>query len=210
MNQRGLTSWGVVTLLVFSSVFVYAAELERPSPGGITIIAGLPGWWHAGTDMTGFSVEVDHAVSHGGRASARIKSMLASPTGFGSLMQVSKPDKFLRKRVRMSAWVKTEDAKYCGLWFRVDGPQHDPIKPLAIDTMADRPIRGTRDWQRYEIVLDVPVDAGDIAFGAHMSGTGTLWVDDFRFEEVSSTVPVTSSPATPPLPPEPQNLNFER
>jgi len=195
-------------LLVLSSVSVHAAELERPSPGGITVIADLPGWWHAGTDLTGFSVDIDRTVGHGGKASARIKSIVSAPTGFGSLMQVSKPGKFLSKRVRMSAWVKTEDTKYCGLWFRVDGSKHDPTKPLAVDVMSNRPIRGTTDWQKYEIVLDVPADAGDIAFGAHVSGTGTLWVNDFRFEEVPKSVPVTSS-APPPLPPGPQNLSFE-
>jgi hypothetical protein len=198
-------------LLVLTSVSAYAADLERPSPGGITVIADLPGWWHAGTNMTGYSVDVDRAVSHGGKASARLKSVVPDPSGFGSLMQVSKPDKFLGKRVRMSAWVQTEDVKYSGLWMRVDGPTHDPTKPLTVDVMSTRPILGTRQWQKYEIVLDVPADAGDVAFGAHMSGTGTLWVDDFWFEEVPKTVPVTSAPpSVPPLPPEPQNLSFER
>jgi hypothetical protein len=206
--MRATTLLGV---LVLGSVSAWAADLERPSPGGITVIADLPGWWHAGTNMMGYSVDVDRTVSHGGKASARIKSVVPDPTGFGSLMQVSKPDKFLGKRVRMSAWVKTEDLKRpSGLWMRVDGPAHDPTKPLTVDVMSNRPILGTRQWQRYEIVLDVPADAGDIAFGAHMSGTGTLWVDDFQFEEVPKTIPVTSSPAAPaPLPPEPRNLNFE-
>jgi hypothetical protein len=198
----------VVMVLAFASAD--AAELERPSPGGVTVVADLPGWWHAGTNLTEYSVDVDRAVRHGGKVSARIKSVVLEPTGFGSLMQVSKPDRFLRKRVRMSAWVKTKDVKYGGLWLRVDGPTHDPSKPLTVDAMSDRPIAGTRDWQMYQIVLDVPADAGDIAFGAHLSGDGTLWVDDFRFEEVPTTVPLTSPAATtPPLSPEPQNLNFE-
>src|SRR5262249_52238136 len=145
----------LVVLLVLASVSAYAAELERPSPGGITVIADLPGRWHAGTNMTAYSVEVDRTVSHGGKASARSTCRLSAPTGFGSLMQVSKPDKFLRKRMRMSAWVKTEDVKYSGLWMRVDGPAHDPTKPLTVDVMSSRPIVGTHDWQRYEIVLDV-------------------------------------------------------
>jgi hypothetical protein len=200
-------------LFVLTSVSASAAELERPSPGGITVIADLVGWWHAGTNMTAYSIDVDRTVSHGGKVSARIKCVVPEPTGFGSLMQVTRPDRFLGKRIRMSAWVKTENLKrYSGLWMRVDGPTHDPTKSLTIDTMDNRPIVGTRDWQKYEIVLDVAAEAGDIAFGAHMSGPGTLWVDDFAFEEVPKTVPVTSSKAPPPLAPEPQTSisNAER
>jgi hypothetical protein len=69
--------------------------------------------------------------------------------------------------------------------------------------MANRSIVGTRDWRRYEIVLDVPPAAADVAFGAHLSGPGTIWVDDFQLEVVDPSVPVTNFGA-------PRNLDFER
>jgi hypothetical protein len=184
--------------------------LERPKPGGITVIADLPGWWHAGTNPTGYSVDIDRTISHDGKSSARIKAVVPTPTGFGSLMQMSKADKFLGKRVRMSAWVRVENVVgSSGLWLRVDGQNQDPTDPLIIDTMRDRPIVGTRNWQRYEIVLDVAKEAHDIAFGAVLWGNGTLWVDEMRFEIVGNDVPVTA-PKPLSLPAEPQNLSFDR
>jgi hypothetical protein len=184
------------------------AGIERPGLGGITTILSLPGWWHAGSNPGGFAVDIDRTVSHGGRASARLQSIGPSPTGFGSLMQVADADHYRGKRVRLSAWVRAENVlgRHAGLWMRVDGPSGDPRKALAFDAMNDRAIVGTRDWQRYEIVLDVANDAVDIAFGAHLSGSGTIWVDDVELEEVGGDAADSHGPA---LAPGPLNLSFE-
>jgi hypothetical protein len=195
----------VLPVAILIALPANGARLERPGAGGVTTIAELPGWWHAGNNRTGFDVSLDRQVRHDGRASARLASRVKSPTGFGSLMQVSDALDFRGKRVRLSAWLKADGvAGHAGLWMRVDGPAQDPTKPLAVDVMADRPVVGTRDWQRYEIVLDVPHDATDIAFGAHTSGEGAIWVDDFRFEDVGHSGPTSGSLAGP------QNLDFER
>jgi hypothetical protein len=88
----------------------------------------------------------------------------------------------------MSAHVKTEGIeKGAGLWLRVDGPDGTSV----IDNMQDRPIQGDTDWTRYEIVLDVPEDSVNIAFGILVEGTGQAWVDDFQFEVVGQDVPTT-------------------
>lgn len=198
-----------LALVVFCSLPTRAAPPERPGVGGIETIAELPGWWRAGSNPAGYLVGLDRAVRHRGRASARLSSNGESPTGFGSLMQVSSADDYRGKRVRMSAWVKSDKVvSHSGLWMRVDGPSGDASKPLASDAMQDRGIVGTRDWQKYEIVLDVPTESVDIAFGAHLSGSGTLWIDDVHFEGVDARVPVTKpNPAAPP--PRATNLDFE-
>ena len=109
----------------------------------------------------------------------------------------------------MSAWVKSEKVVGpSGLWMRVDGPSRDASKPLAADAMQDRGIVGTRDWQKYEIVLDVPTESVEIAFGAHLSGGGTLWIDDVQFQGVNDHVPVTG-PGTVASVPRAKNLDFE-
>jgi hypothetical protein len=202
-------------LVVFCSLFLgslrgrAAASLERPGVGGIETVGELPGWWRAGSNPAGYLVGIDRAVRHRGRASARLKSNGESPTGFGSLMQMSSADEYRGRRVRMSAWVRSEKVVGpSGLWMRVDGPSGDATRPLAVDTMKDRGIVGTRDWQKYEIVLDVPTESVDIAFGAHLSGGGTLWIDDVQFEGVNEGVPVTG-PNTAGAAPRAKNLDFE-
>jgi hypothetical protein len=199
----------LVPLVLLAALPAGAAILERPGLGGITVIPDMPGWWHAGSRPAAYAIELDRAVPHGGRASARLRAVEPDAKGFGSLMQMAKADKLLGKRVRLSGWVRAEGvARSAGLWMRVDGPALDPTRWLALDAMSDRRITGTRPWQRYEIVLEVAPDAVDIAFGATLSGPGTIWVDDLRFDVVDASVPLTGSQKVL-LRPEPQNLGFE-
>ena len=73
------------------------------------------------------------------------------------------------------------------------------------DGKEDRTIKGTSDWKKYEIVLDVPEKASNIAFGVMLGGTGQVWFDNIKFEIVDKSVPVTDIYAK-----EPVNLDFEK
>src|SRR5215471_17861603 len=127
-------------------------------------------WLHAGSRPKDYSMSVDHEVAHGGKASASIKCIAAAPTGFGTLMQTFKAGTFSGKRIRMTGYVRSEDVTdWAGLWMRVDGPQK---QPLAFDNMQSRPIKGTSDWTQYQVVLDVPETADEIAFGILLTGKG--------------------------------------
>lgn len=64
---------------------------------------------------------------------------------------------------------------------RVDDALHDV---LQFDNMGDRPIVGNNEWNHYYIVLDVPENSAVIAFGVLPSGTGKVWIDELKFEEV--------------------------
>lgn len=87
---------------------------------------------------------------------------------------------------------------------RVDGPDK---QVLSFDNMQDRSIRGTTGWTRYQIVLDVPDDGVNIAFGVLLGGLGQVWVSDIQFEVVSTIVPTTALVTS--YPDKPVNLNFE-
>ncbi|MDQ3927669.1 MAG: hypothetical protein M3328_00835, partial [Chloroflexota bacterium] len=78
-------------------------------------------------------------------------------------------------------------------------------RTLAIDNMGDRPVRGTTDWQKYELVLDIPGQASHLDVGAIITGNGTAWVDDFTIEEVGREVPTTGISMVV----QPSNLGFE-
>jgi len=88
------------------------------------------------------------------------------------------------------------------LWMRVDKNS----SAVAFDNMEDRAIKGTSDWQRYEVVLDVPKDATGIAFGILLAGPGTVWLNSTNFELVESDVPTTGREHRPDAP---TNLNFQ-
>ena len=109
--------------------------------------------------------------------------------------------------MRLTAWVKSENvADWAAVWMRVDGPGGTQ---LAFDNMQKRPIKGTTDWTKVEIVLDCAAEAQNLAFGVLLSGAGKVWLDDVTFAVVTADVPTTGESAPPPAQ-EPANLDFEK
>ena len=162
----------------------------------------VDGWVMAGSRPNSYAMDVDTEILHSGTASARLASTANRILGFGTMMQNFSPEKYLNKRVQMSGWVRSLDVEeWAGLWMRVDG---DGLLPLAFDNMSDRPVQGSTDWTRHSIVLDVPEEATNIAFGILLNGTGTVWLDDLEFTVVTD-VPTTNTQRD-----EPANLGFEQ
>lgn len=163
------------------------------------------GWFAAGSQPKKYDMGVDAGAGQSGKNAATIKSIESVSNGFGTLMQNSSASKYLGKRIRMTGYMKAKDVKsWAGFWLRVDktGSQTS----LAFDNMQNRAVQGTTDWKKYEIVLDVPTEATNLAYGALLSETGQIWFDNINFEVVDATVPVTSLRKAPQ---EPANLNFE-
>jgi hypothetical protein len=126
-------------------------------------------------------------------------------------MQRCEPDNYLGKRIKMTGYVKSENvSSWAGLWIRVD--EANSKRYLTFDNMGDRPITGTTDWKKYEIVVDVPRNASRISYGALLGETGQIWFDNITFEIVDQTVPTTGifkRNKSTSLP-EPTNLDFEK
>jgi hypothetical protein len=174
------------------------------------------GWFKAGNKPEEYDMGLDSETRHEGRASAFIKSTAAELHGFGTLMQTADASAYRGKRVRFSGFVKSEKVLdgWAGLWLRIDGavdPNTRRPPALGFDNMQSRSIKGTTDWTRYEIVLDVPPEAETLNFGLLLDRDGKVWMDSLSFEVVGNDVKVTAAP--PPArtpPPPPQNLAFDQ
>jgi len=129
--------------------------------------------------------------------------------GFGGMMQVASAENYVGKRVRLSGWIKTEDANQGGghLWLRIDGQERGQM--LGFDNMDNRPVKGTSDWQEASVVLDVPAGASALAYGFFVSGGGKMWVNGQKIEEVGPEVPSTNMAVNRALPKAPSNLGFD-
>jgi hypothetical protein len=175
------------------------------------------GWFAAGSHPQDYEMIIDTAVRHSGQAGAHTKFIGEKAEGFGTLMQMFKADDYRGKRMHMSAWMKSEDADSAQLWMQLDGAK----RILGFDNMNNRAVKGTTEWKKDEITLDVPEGTIDIAFGAFVAGKGEAWVDDFGFEVVSEDVSSINmltpeqmkeehdTGAFQGFPKEPANFNFE-
>lgn len=176
-------------------------ELLAPAPN-IPEEVTMKSWFMAGSHPQDYEQGIDSSATYNGKKSGYLKSKVAQPGGFGTFMQMFKANYYWNKRMRLSVAVKSEGLEgWAGLWMRIDGPGGNT---LGFDNMHSRPIKGTTDWQKYEVVLDVPKESVHIAFGILLEGKGQAWFSDVQFEEVQTDVPVTSIE----YPDQPENLDF--
>jgi hypothetical protein len=180
--SRRRAGLGLLFLFLASSAAMVATSVDAAAPDG---------WFLAGDRRNDYDTGVD-------------KSKVEQAKGFGTLMQTVDAAKYRGKRVRLAAHIKSERLDdWAGLWMRVDGEGN---KLLAFDNMESRPIKGSVDWKRYEVVLDVAADAKAVAFGVLLAGKGTVFMNGVAIDPVDKSVPTTVVSAKP----EPANLDFDK
>jgi hypothetical protein len=152
------------------------------------LVAVMTGWVTTDKALQDYEVAVDHKARHSGESCGSIKSITSRPMA-ALLRQAVKADQYLGQRIRLTGFIKTEKVEeWSALWARIDGEQGNR---LALDNMKERPITGTTDWRRYDIVLDVPANSVAISFGVVLAGRGQIWADDLQIETVGREIPVT-------------------
>jgi hypothetical protein len=183
--------------------------LAALAAGSLALYAEVPkGWFMAGSKPADYESSVDSGNAYGGQPSAYLRSKKSqAQDGFGTLMQNFSAEPYVGKRVRFSAFVKSENIeRWSGLWMRVDGKTG--TSPLAFDNMQDRPVKGTSAWRNCEVVLDVPAGATGIFLGILLDGPGTVWMNGAKFEEVATSIPTTDKVKAPAQ--GPTNLGFDK
>lgn len=169
--------------------------------------------WHLDADNHDhYVIGLEPASRHRGKNCAYIESIVEDTKNkkaldlMGHLTQVCGVEEFNGKRVRMTAWAKSElpnsslaRLEVCaigtwGAWCKWNG---------TFDNMGDRPLVGSTDWAQYSFVIDVPETATSLSFGVLLIGIGKVWIDEFSFEVVDKDTPLTGIPSKP------INLNFE-
>ena len=174
-------------ILASLAVLVFAGAAAADPPKGWVLAGDRPAEYDTGLEARG-----------AGKAAFVRGKPAADRQHFGTLMQSAEANPYRGKRLRLSASLKTDAAFRAQMWMRVDGRSG----PLAFDNMNDRPVKGSADWKRYEVVLDVPDDAVAIAYGFFLMGPGKVSADEFKLEVVGPDVAVTGSF-------KPRNLSFE-
>ncbi len=162
----------------------------------------IKGWEKTGSQAENYNVGLDNNIKKSGSSSAFLESNTEVSKGFGTLMQSSSAEDFLNKKVKMTGYIKVENVtNWAGMWMRVDSK--DSKNYLSFDNMQDRPIQGTTDWIKCEIILDIPSNSSTINYGFLLNGTGKIWFDDIDFDTVSNLKKSTQDKR-------PRNMDFEK
>jgi hypothetical protein len=147
-------------------------------------VRSLPkGWFAAGAAPNDYEMGFE-----GGGQSGYIKSR-ERPRDFGTLMTIIEAAPYRGKRVRMTGYAKSLQVQdWAGFWMRIDGPNQEM---LGFDNMQDRPIIGTTERTKSQIVLDVPAESIKIAYGVLLGGDGQVWFDGIEIDVVGEDIPTT-------------------
>ncbi len=182
----------IILITIALTSFAFKVELYQ-----------VKGWSMGGSDKSLYEIGVVNDDERKGKV-AYIKSIKPKiKDKFGTIMQAFSADNYLGKKMRLTGYIKTKDVVgWVGMWMRVDGHKKHS---LSFDNMGDRKIKGTTEWTKYEIILDVPKSSTRINYGVLLSQTGYAWLDDLTFEEVSEETTSTGRN----LLTKPSNSSFE-
>lgn len=190
----------------------YRAAFKNLINGGTNMTEqnnNIKDWIVTGTAPDKYAASLDSNIYHMGSKSATIRSLTDDfrEGEYGTIMQQISSKKYEGKRMRFSAFVKTQDVEgWCGIWFRIDDSLGATVK---LDNMQNRAIKGTTEWNQYDCILDIPNSESLLNFGMLLCGKGQAWVDTVQFQEVDKNTPTTDFVPQEMYPDEPLNTSFE-
>ncbi len=169
------------------------------------------GWTAGGTARNYYEIGTDYGAGQGGKNAGTVRSIYKEIRGNGEMRQSLDAENYKGKRLRLTGYLKTRNVDdWAGLYLRINGPKHTLLlgnekrTMIARDNMYNRSLKGTNDYTKCEVVLDVPDTADNIMYGAVLNGPGQIWFDRMKLDIVGNDVPVTGGKLTKPT-----NLDFE-
>jgi hypothetical protein len=157
---------------------VGAAVAPTPSVGDES---QCDGWMLSGAGRGDYTIMRDGVVTHDSRSSVALLP-IRSPSGrYAMIIRDFDASPLRGRRVRASAWVRTEGITSRGeFWVRAQGAG-SPAEGQGLAS-GGRPLAPTSDFARYEVELVVPPGAMVLQVGIGLAGGGRLWVEGARVE----------------------------
>lgn len=186
----------VTVVLILGTLFLTKNESHAQA---------INGWYKTGSKPKSYEIGLNSGQSKTGKKCAYIKSIDDKIDGFGTLMQKCDAKLYLGKRIKMSGFIKTEDVTgWAGMWLRVDSKYGG--KSLSFDNMSDRPIKGSTEWTKCEIILNVPIESSTLNYGVLLREKGIVYFDRISFEILGE---MTDETVKNKIPEKPSNVDFE-
>ncbi|MCD2424561.1 S41 family peptidase [Niabella pedocola] len=134
--------------------------------------------------QAGFTNTVDSTRHYAGKRSFKISNE-TEKKAFQSFSQMVPVTIDGIKKIVISALLKTDQVTnnasiWCQVW--------DDTKQIDFSNLSlqGQPVSGTSNWKEYTLSFAVHPEAKKLVLGGLLSGTGTVWFDDFSIKEVSA------------------------
>lgn len=186
------------------------SPITYQQPHNLDFSDGLKGWQAQGLPLweKRFSMQLDPEVTYQGRPVLR-----AALQGGDGPRQENVWDNAIRlrhegflattyrgKRMRLATYCQVREAKEASVQIAVISPPSQPDSERYKQLITRTYLRdGTTDWQRQELIVDIPQDASAIVISLHMRDKGSLWISGIQWEPVDKNVQLSLFRHDPPL-----------
>ena len=160
-----------LTLLIGLSTFCQTSE--KFNFDFEIIDNGKPKDWN-NFGSSNYAIALDSINTKNGKYSVKIEFKEGNPEFKAWAFTI--PDNYPGKKITLTGYIKTENVTdgYAGLWMRID-------PSIAFDNMNKNGVKGTTDWKKYEITLEMnPEKTKQIVIGGLLVGKGKMWLDNFN------------------------------
>ncbi|WP_457583701.1 glyoxalase superfamily protein [Ensifer canadensis] len=109
------------------------------------------------------------------------------------LLQNISASESVGKRLKLSAYLRTEDADIGTIYMCLSSAQGTSMRfDNLLHREVDGALKGTQDWTLRTIVLDVPQGAESIHYGFFLKGYGKVWARSFELIAVEADIAPTA------------------
>ena len=139
--------------------------------------------WRRGAEVDGVEYLRVQGVSHTGAGSLCLKKTAQRYFPIAQWTRSVADQSILQARqIKVSAWVKAEDARKAILdaqFTNLNGDfSHEWAAYIGVKEEGDAP--ANHDWKRYEGIVNIPDGTTEITIGLQIYGPGTVWFDDIE------------------------------
>jgi C-terminal processing protease CtpA/Prc len=160
----------ILLVLLLFSILAYCQKNDKFNLDFETQVKGIPIYWN-NFGGSNYQLGLDSSVVQNGKYAASIEYKNGDVDY--KALSFNLPDNYVGKKITLSGYIKTENVTegYAGLWMRID-------PSLGFDNMEKNGIKGSTDWTKYEITLDLmPEKTKKIVLGGLLVGKGKMWID---------------------------------
>ena len=160
----------------------------------------LPDYWSQWeTEKDTFTSGIDKEVYRSKPDSLTIRNDSKSKSAENSrsgITQTIKIDKYLGKRIKYSAYIKTKNLEQWAYIYASSGKIY-PFEGIK----GDKTKGVSQDWTLVSLVFDIPKkhNKDTISLCFSLWEGGQMWIDDIKWEIVDESVPVTYKVPAPTL-----------
>lgn len=147
---------------------------------------GLAGWNFGslpeGVDVPGVTITPDGDTKHGGSQSMLFSKTANAYFPVRTFLQNLPFEKGKYKKVRVSLWMKAENATKVTVPIHLESSGGDGDKVWVfyegVANDGDKP--ANHDWKQFVRILNIPASIDSVSIGFEVYGPGKLWADDLE------------------------------